>query len=185
MLQIGDTFKDGSAVFKVKKFGADGALVGSVTWYAGAGTPENYLLCDGSAVSRTNYADLFAVIGITYGAGDGSTTFNLPLLTDSRFIEGSNAPGTQHEAGLPNIEGSNRGSGHSNSEDKNSVSSDNSLYAKGAFWNGEYFGVSGTGAPDSYFRTLYFDASKADPIYGNSATVQPQSLTLRPLIKYI
>ena len=103
MLQIGDTFKDGGAVFKVKKFGADGALVGSVTWYAGAGTPENYLLCDGSAVSRTDYADLFAVIGTIYGAGDGSTTFNLPLLTDNRFIEGSPTPGTQHEAGLPNI----------------------------------------------------------------------------------
>ena len=105
MLQIGDTFQDGGAVFKVKKFGADGALVGSVTWYAGAGTPENYLRGDGSAVSRTNYADLFAVIGTTYGAGDGSTTFNLPLLTDSRFIEGSNTSGIQHEAGLPNITG--------------------------------------------------------------------------------
>ena len=62
MLQIGDTFQDGGAVFKVKKFGADGALVGSVTWYAGAGTPENYLLCDGSAVSRTNYADLLRAV---------------------------------------------------------------------------------------------------------------------------
>lgn len=103
MLQIGDTFQDGSAFFKVKKFGADGALVGSVTWYAGAGTPENYLLCDGSAVSRINYAGLFAVIGTTYGAGDGSTTFNLPLLTDNRFIEGGNTPGIQHEASLPSI----------------------------------------------------------------------------------
>jgi len=43
--------------------------------------PDQYLLEDGSAISRTTYADLFAVIGTTYGAGDGSTTFNLP---DSR-----------------------------------------------------------------------------------------------------
>jgi len=43
--------------------------------------PSNYLLEDGSAISRTTYSDLFAAIGITYGAGDGSTTFNLP---DSR-----------------------------------------------------------------------------------------------------
>jgi len=40
--------------------------------------PSGYLLCDGSAVSRTTYADLFAVIGETFGPGDGSTTFNLP-----------------------------------------------------------------------------------------------------------
>ena len=40
--------------------------------------PTGYLFCDGSAVSRTQYADLFGVIGTTWGAGDGSTTFNLP-----------------------------------------------------------------------------------------------------------
>ncbi|GAB5388874.1 MAG: tail fiber protein [Alphaproteobacteria bacterium] len=46
--------------------------------FAGSSAPSGYLLCDGSAVSRTSYADLFAVIGETWGAGDGSTTFNLP-----------------------------------------------------------------------------------------------------------
>lgn len=40
--------------------------------------PDGWLECDGSAVSRTTYAELFAEIGTTYGAGDGSTTFNLP-----------------------------------------------------------------------------------------------------------
>ena len=47
----------------------------------GAGTaPSGWLACDGSAVSRTTYADLFASIGTRYGSGDGSTTFNLPVL---------------------------------------------------------------------------------------------------------
>lgn len=46
--------------------------------FAGAVAPNGYLLCNGSAVSRTDYADLFNVIGTTYGAGDGSTTFNVP-----------------------------------------------------------------------------------------------------------
>ena len=46
---------------------------------------SDWLLCDGSAVSRTTYADLFAAIGTTHGIGDGSTTFNLPNLTD-RFV---------------------------------------------------------------------------------------------------
>ena len=53
---------------------------GSVMDYAGATAPDGWLLCDGSAVSRETYADLFAAIGVTYGVGDGTTTFNLPDL---------------------------------------------------------------------------------------------------------
>lgn len=178
MLQIGDTFQDGGAVFKVKKFGADGALVGSVTWYAGAGTPENYLLCDGSAISRKYYADLFAVIGTTYGAGDGSTTFNLPLLTDNRFIEGSNIPGTQHEAGLPNITGSFM------THSTRGRSGDSSYDQIGAFKTVESSdGALQTTAYPGF--TVYLDASKSNSIYGKSHSVQPKSIVLRPIIKYI
>lgn len=54
------------------------APVGEVTAFAGSSAPTGWLLCDGSAVSRTTYADLFAIIGTVYGAGNGSTTFNLP-----------------------------------------------------------------------------------------------------------
>lgn len=54
--------------------------VGLVTMFAGASSPAGWLLCDGSTVSRTSYAKLFSLIGTTYGAGDGSTTFNLPNL---------------------------------------------------------------------------------------------------------
>lgn len=54
--------------------------VGSILDYAGATAPSGWLICDGGAVSRTTYAALFAVIGTTFGAGDGSTTFNLPDL---------------------------------------------------------------------------------------------------------
>ena len=53
---------------------------GVVLPYAGSSTPSGWLLCNGAAVSRTTYATLFAVIGTTYGVGDGSTTFNLPDL---------------------------------------------------------------------------------------------------------
>lgn len=53
--------------------------VGAVQAYGGA-APAGWLVCDGSAVSRTTYANLFAVIGTTFGAGDGSTTFNVPDL---------------------------------------------------------------------------------------------------------
>ncbi|MGE4425009.1 MAG: phage tail protein [Solirubrobacteraceae bacterium] len=51
---------------------------GVVSDFAGDTAPDGWLLCDGSAVSRTTYASLFAVIGTKYGSGNGSTTFNLP-----------------------------------------------------------------------------------------------------------
>lgn len=54
--------------------------VGSITLYGGASLPLGYLYADGSAVSRTDYADLFAIIGTAFGVGNGSTTFNLPDL---------------------------------------------------------------------------------------------------------
>ena len=54
---------------------------GIVLPFAGSVAPQGYLLCDGSAVSRTDYADLFAAIGTTYGAGDGASTFNVPDLS--------------------------------------------------------------------------------------------------------
>jgi len=53
---------------------------GVVSQYAGTSAPDGWLLCDGSAVSRTAYPALFAIIGTTYGSGDGNTTFNLPNL---------------------------------------------------------------------------------------------------------
>lgn len=51
---------------------------GIIKEYGGASAPRGHLICDGSAVSRTLYSDLFGVIGTSYGTGDGSTTFNLP-----------------------------------------------------------------------------------------------------------
>lgn len=179
MVQTGDIVKDGGAIFKVKKFtSGDGGntLIGSVTWYAGyASIPENYLLCDGSAISREDYADLFTVIGTTYGVGDSSTTFNLPLLTDNRFIEGSVFPGTQHEAGLPNITGEKYWAGVSTEFANSKGALSGKAIASGYTWIDH--GYTG--------YTLLLDASKSNPIYGASLTVQPQSLTLIPLIKYI
>ncbi len=55
-----------------------GAITGEVRTFAGVVAPSGWLDCDGSAVSRTTYIELFNIIGTTYGVGDGSTTFNLP-----------------------------------------------------------------------------------------------------------
>lgn len=63
---------------------------GVIMPYAGSSTPTDWLLCDGTAVNRTTYATLFAVISTTYGVGDGSTTFNVPDLR-GRMVIGSGA----------------------------------------------------------------------------------------------
>lgn len=68
--------------------GGPGVPVGSVFWLAAQTAPEGYLICNGSAVSRTEYADLFAAIGTIFGTGDGSTTFALPNL-QAAFIRGA------------------------------------------------------------------------------------------------
>lgn len=66
---------------------------GAMIDFAGTSVPTGYLGCDGSAVSRTTYADLFTAIGTTWGVGDGSTTFNLPDFRRRTAI-GSGGSGT-------------------------------------------------------------------------------------------
>jgi microcystin-dependent protein len=56
------------------------APIGSIHMFAGSNAPRGYLLCEGQAVSRSEYARLFAQTGTTYGVGNGSTTFNIPDL---------------------------------------------------------------------------------------------------------
>ena len=149
--------------------------VGSIIWYAGSSIPTGYLLCDGSNVSRTTYAELFKVIGITYGVGNSTTTFSLPKLTDNRFIEGSTIAGTKKDAGLPNIKGNFNadllGDGQWNTD---------GAFATGTPWTYLTPNVGG----DSAQTGFNFDASRCSDIYGKSNTVQPKSITLLPCIKY-
>jgi microcystin-dependent protein len=63
--------------------GIEGIPTATIIPWSDSSVPSGFLDCNGAAVSRTTYADLFAVIGTTYGAGDGSTTFNVPNLEDN------------------------------------------------------------------------------------------------------
>lgn len=63
-------------------------LTGMVISFANTSAPAGFLSCDGSAVSRTTYSDLFTAIGTTWGSGDGSTTFNVPDLRGG-FLRGA------------------------------------------------------------------------------------------------
>lgn len=131
---------------------------------------EGFLLCNGTAVSRTTYAALFSVIGTKFGTGDGSTTFNLPDFR-GRVIQGANGNlGTSIAAGLPNISGTF------------SVYAD-WLYANGAF-SGPRESTIRAGGSDGGRRGFNFNASSSNAIYGKSTTVQPPAIALNILIKY-
>lgn len=67
---------------------SDGRFAGEIIAYGGSTSPNGWLLCNGAVYNRTTYAALFATIGTTYGAGDGSTTFAVPNLT-GRFPLGT------------------------------------------------------------------------------------------------
>lgn len=70
--------------------------IGWIGEYGGATAPEKFLLCNGQAVSRSTYAALFAVIGTNYGAGNGTTTFNVPDFRDRSPM----MPGSGNMSGL-------------------------------------------------------------------------------------
>jgi microcystin-dependent protein len=72
---------------------------GAISAFGGATLPDGYLWCNGAAVSRTTYADLFTAIGTTWGTGDGSTTFNTPNLKD-RFLIGKADMGSTADAAI-------------------------------------------------------------------------------------
>lgn len=154
----------------------DNVPVGTILPFGASEHPVGYLACDGSAVSRSVYADLFAVIGTTYGAGDGSTTFNLPNLNNGSFLEGSNTAGTVKNAGLPNITAMMSNNGASGIYHTPNYT--------GAFYNGGV-AASGVGLQGgaASLTNLNFDASRSNSIYGNSTTVQPKSVTVKYCIK--
>jgi len=83
--------------------GIEGVNTGIVVPWGSASIPSGFLECDGAAVSRSTYAALFAVIGTTYGVGDGSTTFNVPDLTDRTVVNKSNTKNLAQTGGANTV----------------------------------------------------------------------------------
>ena len=79
-----------------------GAPVGQIVAWSGSGgsLPSGYFLCDGSAISRSTYAALFAIVGTTHGSGNGSSTFNIPDLRDRFIVGASNSTGDTSYPGV-------------------------------------------------------------------------------------
>jgi len=125
------------------------------------------LLANGGTYSRTTYADLFAILGTSFGAGDGSTTFNVPDFR-GRTIQGANANlKAVLAAGLPNITGYFAGL----------PGSPGGAFSYGSNWI-EY---GGTG---NYGKGINFTASASSAIYGASTTVQSPAIAANIFIKY-
>jgi microcystin-dependent protein len=173
-----DTVTDGTVTWEIHKIGTgnggDGFAIGDIIMIAGNNTiRDGWLECDGRAVSRTMFPDLFSAIGTTYGAGDGASTFNLPDYNSAeRFVQGSSVAGTVKSAGLPNIEGTSR-----------YLFTTGPDLPDGAFSDGATTSSTNDGSVAITFRKLHFSAQDSNSIYGNSNTVQPPALTARFVIK--
>lgn len=147
---------------------------GTIIQFAGKTIPDGYLSCNGALVSRTQFADLFAAIGTTWGTGDGKTTFKLPNM-HHRFLEGTTTTsevGTYVEAGLPNITGTFTEHGNTSG-----------LKCTGAFTGEARIGLNSNqgGAWDGGRVTM--NSSRSSSVYGAASTVQPASTRLLYCIK--
>lgn len=169
---------DGSVEWDVYKTTEFNVPVGTIITYAANRLVDGFLVCDGAAVSRTTYARLFTVIGTTYGAGDGSTTFNLPLIENNRFIEYASEAGHCKDAGLPNITGRIENYG-----DRTGIQASFGCFYAGEVQNSIPSIGESVASYTSEIKTI-FDASRSSAVYGKSDTVQPKSITLRAMIKY-
>lgn len=147
--------------------------VGSIVPYAANTPPGGWLVCDGAAVNREDYTELFAVINTKYGSGDGSKTFNLPNFINKTFWGGSSS-GTVKAAGLPNIKGTI-------SSFKAAAVVKTGAFSASTSQSEAYIGTSQW---SGYLISPSFDASKSNAIYGKSSTVQPPALQTLIIIKY-
>lgn len=181
---VGDIVNDGTVVWTIDKIGkgsksGGGTPTGTIIEYASNGSlPDGYLSCDGSAVSRTTYADLFDAIGTTWGSGNGSTTFNLPNL-NGYWLKGSSTAGSSVNAGLPNITGYIT---NANVVRTWAVGTTSGAISATTETRGHV--QSGTGSSSNALAKLSFSASSSNSLYGASTTVSVSSKTARYIIKY-
>lgn len=150
---------------------------GVVLPFGGSTVPNGWLLANGAAASRSGKARLFSVYGTTFGAGNGSTTFNLPDLRD-RYIIGvnTNALGTKVAEQLPNI------NGYINNLSTTFATVGPTQHGAMTWTGNQQIYYGNLGSP-LYTGTLEFSASNSNAIYTNSGKVRPLSLALNFIIK--
>ena len=115
--------------------GIEGTATGTILSWSDSSIPSGFLECAGAAVSRTTYSALFAVIGTTYGAGDGSSTFNLPDLQDNVAIGKSGTKALASTGGANTVTSTGNVGGYSKRNFINSTTCFSLTYSN--FWSAE------------------------------------------------
>ena len=147
-----------------------GNKIGDYKMSAQIADHDGWFICDGRELDRKEYAELFAIIGTSFGAGDGSTTFNLPDFRDKTMWGANGNLNSTLAAGLPNITGTISGMGGGG------------YGASGVFTSSA---SSSQGWGDSKGNNKFnfnLNASRSSSIYGNSTTVQPPALCVNVFI---
>lgn len=134
-----------------------------------------WLLCNGQAVSRTTYANLFNVIGVSFGRGDGSSTFNVPDYRGCflRGLGGASASNmyTKQAMGAPDI------TGDVFRETNDLKSANGAFYVQGTTdWRSDYYHSSGV--------LVKFSAARSNSVYGAANEIRPVNYAVNFFIKY-
>ncbi|MES2512507.1 MAG: phage tail protein [Bacteroidota bacterium] len=188
-LQVYDTDLKGFYVYDGVKWDCANNPAGTVQYFANTLAPNGYLECNGQAVNRVTYAELFSAIGTLYGPGDGVTTFNLPDLR-GEFLRGAdNGRGADPGRTLgttqspsPVVHDDTGGAPAQNGD----FSMDNGAVAYCDPWPGNVAG----GIPSAYWAaspagwTVYSGTSTGGAAYGMIHGSRPRNVALMPCIKF-
>ena len=175
---------DGTVVWIIDDL-RDGTPVGAVR--GSLYLPAGYVKANGATVQRSDYPRLVTLVDkhnlwtddVTanaglFGHGDGAATMVLPNWTDRMVQMPMDSAGASVAAGLPNITGIALSYG---------VTRANTSHPEGAFMHGDQSIGYLLGETNTKTNKLAFDASKSNPIYGGSTTVQPSAIKLIPIIR--
>lgn len=155
-----------------------GVAPGTILAFGGTTPPGGYLECDGATLSRTTYSTLFSAIGTAFGAGDGSTTFNLPDLRGEfvrgwdhgRGVDAGRALGSAQTDALQNITGS-----------ATEIVMSGSSTVSGAFSVKQTLSGGVSGGSSLTRKTLTLDASS---VARTADETRPRNVALMYIIKY-
>lgn len=184
-------YNDGTQWVKVANSGNSGMPTGVIMAYGASGSvaPNGWLLCDGSNVSRTIYADLFATIGTTYGAGDGSTTFTLPN-ANGVFLRGAGSQTIGGSTYTAPTQGTSQNDATKlpNAPFTTSTDGNHSHYSSYPTWWTAYAGGGGMGISSGAGSTWSGTTAAGDHTHsvtgGGDSETRPANIVVTYIIKY-
>ena len=156
--------------------GGSGVETGTIVSWSNSTIPSGFLECDGSAVSRTTYSALFAIISTDYGSGDGSSTFNLPNMQDKTTVGASSGKAYSTTGGAESVSVSNHTLSTSQMP-QHRHTSQKSRYAAGTGWYGTYSQQLSPGTQYSNYQ-----GSSSSHNHGSMSVMQPY-MALKFMIK--